>query len=211
MPYLESHWLAERRVYLGRSLSGDAVWRRKASTTFPRLQSDPKAESRRKSMGETPFVREFRKALRNLPGSSDFSQSWKELYQELVVGFASDPLRERHGWTAEEVSSHWNWVPGLNFFNNPEFSLTWCLGRNSLPLLSLNYKAGLADMPDCGRCDSSLEETAEHAFYYCSGITSGCGRLGSSSNSLCFSTLVTSWTTFCLRSRVRIVWCFSRS
>ena len=81
MPDLESHWLAERLAYLGRSLSGDAVWSRKASRTFPRLQSDPKAESRRRSMGETPFVLECCKALRNLPGSSDLSQSRKELYR----------------------------------------------------------------------------------------------------------------------------------
>ena len=27
---LESHWLAERLAYLGRSLSGDTVWRQKA-------------------------------------------------------------------------------------------------------------------------------------------------------------------------------------
>ena len=58
MPDLESHWLAERLAYLGRSFTGDAVWRRKASRTFPRLQSDPKAEGRRKSMGEALFVRE---------------------------------------------------------------------------------------------------------------------------------------------------------
>ena len=44
MPDLESHWLAERLAYLGRSLTGDAVWRLKASRTFPRLKSDPKAE-----------------------------------------------------------------------------------------------------------------------------------------------------------------------
>ena len=44
MPDLESHWLAKRLAYLGRFLSGDAVWRRKASRTFRRLQSDPKAE-----------------------------------------------------------------------------------------------------------------------------------------------------------------------
>ena len=44
MPDLESHSFAERLAYLGRSLSGDAVWRRKASRTFPRFKSDPKAE-----------------------------------------------------------------------------------------------------------------------------------------------------------------------
>ena len=71
MPDLESHWLAERLAHGGRSLTGDAVWRRKASRTFPRLQSDPKAEVRHKPMGEALFVRECRAALRNLPGSSD--------------------------------------------------------------------------------------------------------------------------------------------
>ena len=51
MPDLESHWLAERLAYLGRSLTGDAVWEQKASRTFPRLKSDPKAEGRRKPWG----------------------------------------------------------------------------------------------------------------------------------------------------------------
>ena len=118
MPDLESQWLTERLAYLGRSLSGDAVCRQKASRTFSHLQSDPKAESWRWSMGQTLFVCECRKALRNLPGSSDLSQSWKELYQELVVGSASDPLSELHGWAAEEVRSHWNWAPGSSFLNN---------------------------------------------------------------------------------------------
>ena len=90
MPDLESHWLAERLAYLSRSLTEDAVWRRKASRTFPRLQSDSKAEGPRKPLGEALFVRECRKALRNLLGSSDLSWPRKELYRELVVGFASD-------------------------------------------------------------------------------------------------------------------------
>ena len=38
MSDLESHRLAERLAYLDRSLTGDAVWRRKASRTFPRLK-----------------------------------------------------------------------------------------------------------------------------------------------------------------------------
>ena len=46
MPDLESHWLAEILAYLGRSLTGDTMWRRKASWTFPRLKLDPKAEGR---------------------------------------------------------------------------------------------------------------------------------------------------------------------
>ena len=60
MPDQESHWLAERLAYLGRSLTGDSVWRRKASRTSPRLKSDPKAEGRRKhclsASAERPFV-----------------------------------------------------------------------------------------------------------------------------------------------------------
>ena len=95
MPDLESHWLAERLAYLGRSLTGDSVWRRKASRTFPRLKSDLKAEGRRKPLGEALFVRECRKALPNLFGSSDISRPQKELYRELVVASASDPLSER--------------------------------------------------------------------------------------------------------------------
>ena len=139
------------------------------SRTFPRLKSDPKAEGRRRPLGEALFFSECRKALRNLLGSSDLSRPRKELYRELVVGSASDPLSERRGWTAEEIRSHWNWAPGSSFLNN-EFSLTWRLVRNALPLLGLNYKAGLADMPDCPRCSSGLEETAEHAFYYCERV-----------------------------------------
>ena len=33
-------------------------------------------------------------------------------------------------------------------------------------LLSLNFRAGLAEMLDCARCASGLEEMVEHAFYY---------------------------------------------
>ena len=135
--------------------------------TFPRLKSDPKAEGRRRPLGKALFVLECRKVLRNLLGSSDLSRPRKELYRELVVGTASDPLSERCGWTAEEIRSHWNWVPGSNFLNN---SFTWRLVRNALPLAGLNYRASLADMPDCARCGSGLEETAEHAFYYCERV-----------------------------------------
>ena len=49
---LESHWLDEGLAYLCQSLTRDAMWRRKASRTFPRLKSDPKTEGRRKPLGE---------------------------------------------------------------------------------------------------------------------------------------------------------------
>ena len=110
---------------MGRSLTGDAVWRRNASRTFPRLRSEPKTEGRRKPLGEAQFVCECRTALRNLLGSSDLSRPRKELYRELVVDSASDPLSERRGRTTEEIHSNWNWAPGSSFLNNSEFSLTW--------------------------------------------------------------------------------------
>ena len=140
MPDLESHRLAERLTYLDQSLTGDTVWRQKASRILT---------CRRKLMGETPFVRECRAALHNLPRSSDLSQPRKALYRELVVGSALDPLREQWGWTAEEIRSHWNWAPGSSFLNHSEFSLTWRLAQNVLPLLGWDFRAGLADLPDC--------------------------------------------------------------
>ena len=213
MPDLESHWLAERLAYLGRALTGDAVWRLKTSRTFPRLKSDPKAEGRRRPLGETLFVRECRTTLRNLLGSSDLSRPRKELYRELVVGSASDPLSERHGWTTEEIRSHWNWEPGSSFLNNSEFSLTWRLVRNALPLVGLNYWqtcpiALAAAVARKKRLSTPSTTATEFARF---GITSASGRLASNPNSSCCSTLVTSWTTFFLRIRVRSVWCFSRS
>ena len=72
MPDLESHWLAEKLAYLGRSLSGDAVWKRKASRIFPRLKSDSKAEGRRKPKGEMSFVRECRTAFVTFLGPVTF-------------------------------------------------------------------------------------------------------------------------------------------
>ena len=142
----------------------------KGESDFPRLKSDLKAEGRRRPLGEVLFVRESRKALRDLLGSSDLSWPQKKLYRELVVVSASDPLSKRHGWTVEEIRSHWNWAPGSSFLNNSKFSLTWRLVRNALSLCGLNFKAGLAAMPDCPRCSSGLEETAEDAFYYCEQV-----------------------------------------
>ena len=169
MPDLESHRLVERLAYLGRSLTTDAVWGLKVRVGFPRL--NPKADGRRRPRDEPPFVIECRRALRNLPRSSDLSRSRKELYRGLVVGSASDPLVARRlGWSAEEVRSHWNWVPGSGFLNNSEFSLTWRLARNALALNDWAYRACIADILECPRCDSGLEETASYAFYYCEWV-----------------------------------------
>ena len=167
---LEIHWLAERLAYLDRSLTTEAVWSLKVGVAFPDLSLGPKAEGRRRSRDEPPFVIECRGALRNLPRSNDLSWTRKELYRGLVVGSASDPLVEGLGWSAEEIRSQWNWAPGSGFLNNSEFSLTWRLTRNALALNDWAYRACIADMPDCSRCDSGLEETALHAFYYCERV-----------------------------------------
>ena len=111
-----------------------------------------------------------RTAIRNLSGFSDLSRPWKELCQELVVGSISDLLSELHGLTVEEIYSHWNWASGLSFLNNSEFSFTWWLARNALPLLGLSFRADPADKPGCAHCGSGLEETAEHGFYYCEQV-----------------------------------------
>ena len=117
MPDLESHWLAERLAYLRRSLTTDRVWSLKVRGAFPRLRENPETEGRRRPRGEPTFVIECRRALRNLPRSSDLSRP-RKLYRRLVVGSASDPLMERLGWSAEEVSSYCNWAPGSGFLNN---------------------------------------------------------------------------------------------
>ena len=69
---LENQWLAERLTYLGRSLSRDTVWGQKVRDVFPRLESSPKAEDRRKPKGTAPFIRECRKAYVNFLGPVTF-------------------------------------------------------------------------------------------------------------------------------------------
>ena len=56
---------------------------------------------------------------------------------------------------------------GSGFLNDSEFLLTWRLARNAFPLNDWAFRASVADMPDCPRCGSGLEETVLHAFYYC--------------------------------------------
>ena len=214
MPDLESHQLAERLAYLGRSLTTDVVWSLMVRVAFPELGLCPSAEGCRRPRDEPPFVIECCSDLRKLPRSSDLSWTHKELYKGLVVGSASDPLVDWLGWSAEEIRSQWNWAPGSGFLNNFEFSLTWQLARNVLSLNDWAYRACLADMSDCARCASGLEETALHAFYYCKRVRPFWShveewRLTSVPESLCRSTLVTSWITLALRFRVRNVWCFS--
>ena len=84
-----------------------------------------------------------------------------------MVGSASDPLGERHGWLFDEIRSQWNWVASLGFLNKFEFSLTLRLAWNAVPLTGWSFKA---DMSNYAGCDSGLEETALHAFCYCERV-----------------------------------------
>ena len=83
------------------------------------------------------------------------------------MGSASDPLSERHGGgdpLSLELGARIKLLEQLRVLAH----LATC--TNALPLRDLNYKAGQADMPDYPRCSSGLEETAEHAFYYCERV-----------------------------------------
>ena len=42
MPDLKNHWFTERLAFLGQSLMGHAVWKRKVEVAFPRLASNPR-------------------------------------------------------------------------------------------------------------------------------------------------------------------------
>ena len=108
MPDLESHWLVERLGYLSWLLTMEAVWGLKVRSAFPRLKSNPEAEGRCRPRDEAPFVRECRRAIRNLPRSSDLSRSRKELYRGLMAGSISDPLVKRPGWSLKEIRFQWN-------------------------------------------------------------------------------------------------------
>ena len=92
-----------------------------------------------------------------LPWSSNLSRSRKELYQDLVVDSASDPLVDQLGWSIKEVRSHWNWAQGSGSLNN-EFLLT-----ESVASLPSELQNGPGRHTRCPRCGSGLEETAKHS------------------------------------------------
>ena len=127
-------------------------------TAFPRLKSNPNAESCIRSRGKDPFFAECHKAIRNLSWFSDLSLSRKELYRGLEGG------GHRFG------SARWDLLSKNRFLNNSEFLLTWRFAQNALPLADWAFKVGLADMPDCARRGSGLEETALHDFYNCERV-----------------------------------------
>ena len=138
----------------GPILDGDVVWRREASRTFPRLKLDPKVEGRCKPMGGTPFVHECQVTLRNLPGSSDLSRPWKELYRVLMDPQRASRLdgeggcQDRAPWTTLSSRSPGDFHGTCYLFSAWTSEQAW----QTCPI------------------GSGLEKTAEYAFYYCKRV-----------------------------------------
>ena len=130
------------------------------------LVNSTKAQCHRKPKDKVLYFWERWKTLRKLARSSYVSWPRKARYQKLVESTVSNPLERWLGVSLEKICYHLYWVPGTSYFNNSEFSLTWWLDQNALPLSGLVFKAGLADMPDCPRGNRGIEETAELTFCY---------------------------------------------
>ena len=150
-------------------------------------------------MSETPFVYECRKALCKLPGFSDLSRPRKELYRELVMGSASDPLSERHGWGGRrrrsapigiERQDRASWTI-LNSRLHGDLHGTRCpfsawTSERTWQRCPIVLAAAVAWKKRLSTPSTTAIEFAR------SGITSGSGRLTSNPRSSCWSTLVTS-------------------
>ena len=175
LPHLASHRHASRLAFLRRvQADGDPVVARSVRDAFPSLTITPPvfwAERRRRSKRLSPFLVECRSALKAFPRSSDLSRKRGLLYHELVEGVAKDPLSDRLDLSVSELRSFWSWAPAADYLSNSEFSLSWRLIRDVLPLNDKLSKWGLANSPNCHRCDLDSEETASHAFYHCPQVS----------------------------------------
>ena len=126
MPDRECHWFAERFTLLGRSLTAETVWKARLRWILPIFRQTPWLKAAvSQGVKQCCLSRTVRSFV-----SSDHSWPRKELYCDLVVVDASDPIVEWLGWSPEEIHSQWNWVSGSHFLNN---SFTWRLARNALP------------------------------------------------------------------------------
>ena len=105
----------------------------KIRDAFSKLNSQLEAEERHKPWVEALYLRESRRALRELPRSSDISRPRKILYRAVVEESASDSLEEWLSFSLEEIHSQWSWAQWLSYLNNPEFSLIWRSAQNALP------------------------------------------------------------------------------
>lgn len=109
---------------------------------------------------QSDFLHECQRALRSIPQSSDLSRPRRVFCHYLVERATKDPLRERLDLLEEEFHSFWSCVPAADYLSKHEFSLTWQLARNRLPLNNMAFIWGLTDLPDCEWCGRGLEEMA---------------------------------------------------
>lgn len=113
-----------------------------------------RSHSKIKPRSQEPFLSECHQALHVTPRSTDFSRFSKTLYRRLVERVASDPLRGRLSLSLAarlvvgELRSFWFGAPVEEYLTNPEFSFTQRLMRKAVRFSNINFKAGLAEMPD---------------------------------------------------------------
>ena len=177
MPDLRSHKRAERLSFLARTIEYEPAWAHKVFSCFPLLGASLTAECRRRPRGESLFIHECRDALRGAVGflsrSSDLTRLVRRaLYHALVEVGVEDPLWKRLDVTRQEGFFLFRWAPGSRYLTNYEFSLTWCLIRGVVRFNDWLYDKEYVDSPACARCNSGLEETAEHALFHCSKVHS---------------------------------------
>ena len=170
MPHLASHKYAERLSFISRALIEETAWTQEIRDALPEIECSTEAERRRRPRGQEQFLRECRQALRGITQFSDLASPRNTLYRGLVVGFAKDPQTNRPQVSREDMNKMWNWAPGRDYLNNSEFSLTWRVFRNALPLNDRLFHMKLAEKPDCERCCTGLKENVAHAFYECNKV-----------------------------------------
>ena len=119
----------------------------KVEVVFPKLAFIADTKVRCKQKSKAKFLTECRRAPAQV--------QWLYQSAEIVVGSTLDAQVERLDWFLEEV----------HFLNNSEFSLTWRLAQNVLPLFDLAFKADLVDLRYCFRCNRGMEEIAVQTFY----------------------------------------------
>ena len=135
-----------------------------------------------------------------------------ELYRELVVGSASDPLGDRLGWSMEGVRLHWNWTPGSASWTIPSSRSLVGFHGTRCPLSAWITKRAwqtcqiVLSAPVASKKRLSTPSTTASEFVRF-GIMSESGRPASNPNSSYCTMLVTSWTMF-QGFKVRSVWCF---
>lgn len=140
-------------TFLSRMIAGNPVWGPCALDGFRGLREGSlhcTAEARRRPTRETTFLHEYQIALAKIPQTT--KRKRKILYHSLAKEAARDPLCQPLDLLEENLRSHWYLTPATELYTSSEFSLTWCLTRDALPVNGISFRVGVAEWPDCGRC-----------------------------------------------------------